>query len=294
MSALSQPLVWFITGTSAGFGSILAKTALARGDRVIASARSLDKIKHLESDNCRTLQLDVTDTEEAIKASAKEAIDFWGRVDVVVNNAGIGAPGIAEEVGAAGFLKQFQTNFFGAINVTNAFLPYMRAAKSGTVVFIGSRHAWMTRNPTLRPYNSSKAALHAYAETLQNEIKQFGIRVFIAQPGAHRTDVITTSISNNLTREKIPDYEDMRAALAARYWKQNGMQPGDPEKAMSAVVDVVRGEGVAEGRTMPLWLVLGTDAEQDLRDFCADRLKNLDEWQDVTRGCAVNGEFVLV
>ncbi|KAI0693918.1 short-chain oxidoreductase [Cytidiella melzeri] len=291
---MSQPLVWLITGASAGFGTHLTKIILARGDRVIATARSQDKIIHLESAICKTLQIDVTDSEQAIHEKAKEAIGFWGRVDVVVNNAGVGAPGIAEEAGATGFMKQFQTNFFGAINVTNAFLPYMRAARSGTVVFIGSRHAWMTRNPTLAPYNSSKAALHAYAETLQHEIRQFGVRVLIAQPGAHRTNVITSSLANNLTREKIPDYEQLRQAIAARYAKQNGLQPGDPEKAMTAVVDVVRGEGVALGRPMPLWLVLGTDAEQDLRDYCADRLKNLDEWQDVTRSCAVSGDFVLV
>ena len=87
------------TGTSAGFGRILTRTVLARGDLVIASARSLDKIKHLESDTCKTLQLDVTDSEEAIKAKAVEALAVWGRIDVVVNNAGVGAPGIAEEVG---------------------------------------------------------------------------------------------------------------------------------------------------------------------------------------------------
>jgi hypothetical protein len=92
----------------------------------------------------------------------------------------------------------------------------------------------------------------------------------------------------------IPDYQQLREALAAKYAMQNGKQPGDPEKAMSAIVDVVRGEGMAAGRPMPLWLVLGTDAEQDLRDFCADRLKNLNEWQDVTRSCAVSGDYVLV
>ncbi|KAI0769489.1 hypothetical protein BC629DRAFT_1442182 [Irpex lacteus] len=342
-----QPLVWFITGASAGFGNILTRTILARGDRVIASARSLDKLKaklqdsapapfdgvdtntdnlrvDTHTDNLRTLQLDVTDSEDAIKAKAKEAVDVWGRVDVLVNNAGVGAPGIAEEVGAAGFLQQFRTNFFGAINVTNAFLPYMRAAKSGTIVFMGSRHAWMTRNPgidtwfvnlyihlivqeidmgTLGPYNSSKAALHAYAETLHNEIKQFNITILIAQPGAHRTDVITTSLSNILPpiHGSIADYTPLREAISARYGKQNGKQPGDPVKAMRAVVDVVRGEGVAEERVRkregerPLWLVLGTDAEADLREFCRNRMENLEEWVDVTRGCAADdGEAVLV
>ncbi|KAI0686880.1 hypothetical protein BC835DRAFT_1378069 [Cytidiella melzeri] len=293
-TSMTKTMVWFITGASAGFGSHLTKIILARGDRVVATARSQDKIAHLESTNCRTLQLDITDNEEVIKGKAKEAIGFWGRVDVVVNNAGVGALGIAEEAGSAGFIKQFQTNFFGTINITNAFLPYMRAANSGTVVFIGSRSAWTTQNPTLALYSSSKAALHAYAETLQAETKQFGIRILIAQPGAHRTNAITTSLAKNFAKESIPDYEQMKEETVAKYGKQNGKQPGDPEKAMTAIVDVVKGEGIASGRPMPLWLVLGTDAEQGLRSYCMDRLKNLNEWQDVTRSCAVHGDFVLV
>ncbi|KAI0338156.1 NAD(P)-binding protein [Trametopsis cervina] len=287
MTEQSGSLVWLITGTSKGFGSHLTKIVLSRGDRVIASARSLDAIKHLESDRCRVMQLDITDDEEVIRAKAKEATQIWGRVDVLVNNAGIGAAGIAEEAGASGFSKIFQVNFFSAITVTNAFLPYMRAAKSGIVVFMGSRHAWMTRNPLAAPYNASKAALHAYAETLQQEIRQFGIRILIAQPGAHRTDVIPTSLSNVIVQKTIPAYEPLRLAGKEVYAKMHGKQPGDPEKAMVALVDVVRGEGQAQGRPMPLWLVLGEDAEQNLRDFCAERIKNLDEWQETTRSCTI-------
>ncbi len=134
----------------------------------------------------------------------------------------------------------------------------------------------------------------AYAEALSTEIAQFGIHILIAQPGAHRTDVITSSRSNILQDKRIPDYETMREGGLARYANQNGKQPGDPHKAMEALVDVVRGEGKAAGRPLPLWLVLGKDAEEDLRQSCVERLKNLDEWQDITRSTSVDDEASVV
>ena len=119
--------------------------------------------------------------------------------------------------------------------------------------------------------------------------------MLIAQPGAHRTNIVIAAERNNVTRDTIPDYDAMRIKGAEKYKAQNGKQPGDPEKAMLALADVVRGEGVAEGKEMPLWLVLGTDAEQNLRDYMAERLQNLDEWVDVTRSTTFPGkDFVLV
>lgn len=130
---------------------------------------------------------------------------------------------------------------------------------------------------------------------MKNEVAQFGIRVLLAQPGAHRTNIVTASEGNNVTKELIPDYDAMRMQGFEKYKLQNGKQPGDPEKAMLALADVVRGEGLAEGKEMPLWLVLGTDAEQNLRDYMAERLQNLDEWVDVTRSTTFPGkDFVLV
>ncbi|KIP07376.1 hypothetical protein PHLGIDRAFT_118145 [Phlebiopsis gigantea 11061_1 CR5-6] len=290
---MSPQLVWLITGTSSGFGEALTKVALARGDRVIATARSVEKIKHLEGPTCKTLQLDVTHDFDRIQAVAKEAVASWGRVDVLVNNAGVGAPGLTEEAGAAGYQKAFATNLFGAINVTNAFIPYMRDAKSGTIVLVGSRHAWRSQVPLMGSYASSKAALHAWGEALSAEVKIFGIRVLIVQPGAHRTDMVSNAEANPISSKSLPFYDGMKKAVTAIYKGMDGKQPNDASKAMTAVVDVVRGEGLAEGKTMPLWLVLGQDAEDDLRENFRVRLQNLDEWKDVTRSVLiVSGEAV--
>ena len=135
----------------------------------------------------------------------------------------------------------------------------------------------------------------AYAEAMSTEVAQFGIRVLIVQPGAHRTDVITTARDNILTQTEIDDYREMRERGFARYANQNGKQPGDAMKAMTAVADVVRGEGSAAGKPWPLWLVLGRDAEQDFRNHIVQRLQNLDEWADVTRSTTVDdGNVVFI
>ena len=128
---------------------------------------------------------------------------------------------------------------------------------------------------------------------MSTEVSMFGIRTLIVQPGAHRTDVITSSQANTLLFHPIEDYRSLRENGIARYAKQNGKQPGDPYKAMNAVADVVRGEGTAKGRPWPLWLVLGKDAEEDLRNSCVQRLKNLDAWQDVARSTTVDDENVV-
>lgn len=161
-------------------------------------------------------------------------------------------------------------------------------------------------------YASSKAAVHgecvlsdisilsdtkqilAYGEALSTEVAQFNIRVLLVQPGAHRTQVITTGQANSPSQTKIADYEKMREGAIARYANQNGKQPGDAEKAMRAVVDVVRGEGKAAGKPWPLWLVLGKDAEEDLRAHCKERLRNLDEWSEITRSTTVDSDDVVL
>ena len=113
------------------------------------------------------------------------------------------------------------------------------------------------------------------------------------QPGAHRTEVITSAQQNVVAERRIDDYAKMREAGASRYANQNGKQPGDPEKAMKALIDVVRGEGLAAGKAWPLWLVLGRDAEEDLRNSCVQKLQNLDEWAEVTRSTTVDDENVV-
>ncbi|KAG2095146.1 uncharacterized protein F5147DRAFT_747773 [Suillus discolor] len=279
---MADPKVWLITGTSSGFGRRLVSIVLERGDRVVAAARSLQKIQDFpQSPNLHLLELDVTSGTTVIKERVDEAAKVWGRIDVLVNNAGVVLLGILEECGVDILTRQFRPNVCGVLDVTNAALPYMRERKSGTVVIIGSRSAW---KPEIKvsAYASSKAAVRAMSETLAVELAPFNIRVLIVEPGAFRTEHIYRNKLDTWTNP-IPDHDETRAEMLVRYKAIPGRQPGDPIKAMKLVADVVRGEGVAAGREWPLYLVLGEDAEQDVRNKCMMMLKHLDEWQDAIR-----------
>ncbi|KAJ7882629.1 hypothetical protein B0H14DRAFT_2339907, partial [Mycena olivaceomarginata] len=209
----------------------------------------------------------------------------WGRIDVLVNNAGYGAKGVLEEAGCVICV----TNVFGALDMTTAVLPYMRKEKSGTIVMLGSRTSWRPEN-TVCPsaaalrllLASSKAALRVFSETLASEVAVFSIRVLIIEPAAFRTGAL---ISNPMyTGNPLPAYDAMRAAAIDRYkWTQENVT-GDPAKAMEAVVDVVRGEGKAAGRPWSLYLVLGDVGVSGVTEKC-DTIKNVVErWRDVSTG----------
>ncbi|OAX35350.1 NAD(P)-binding protein [Rhizopogon vinicolor AM-OR11-026] len=278
---ISDPNVWLITGTSTGFGRRLVSLVLERGDRVIATARSVQRIQDIpQSPNLHLLELDVDSGTDVIKQRVNEAAKVWGRIDVLVNNAGIGWPGLLEECGTELMMKQFRTNFFGVLDVTNAALPYMRERRSGTIVIIGSRSAWRPELKVIhRPSTKNTTAM---GETLAVEVAPFNIRVLIVEPGAFRTENIYINKFDTWTNP-IPDYDDIRASANAMWGSIHGKQPGDPVKAMKIIVDVVKGEGVAVGREWPLYLILGEDAERDVRNKCAKILGHLDEWQDVIR-----------
>ncbi|KAJ7884199.1 hypothetical protein B0H14DRAFT_2339192, partial [Mycena olivaceomarginata] len=208
----------------------------------------------------------------------------WGRIDVLVNNAGYGAKGVLEEAGCV-----ICTNVFGALDMTTAVLPYMRKEKSGTIVMLGSRTSWRPENTVLRRLlrlllASSKAALPVFSETLASEVAQFSIRVLIIEPAAFRTGAL---ISNPMyTGNPLPAYDAMRAAAIDGYkWTQENVT-GDPAKAMEAVVDVVRGEGKAAGRPWSLYLVLGDVGVSGVTEKC-DTIKNVvlvERWRDVSTG----------
>ncbi|KAJ7182745.1 hypothetical protein C8R43DRAFT_967969 [Mycena crocata] len=283
--AESTPLVWLITGTSSGFGNCLVASVLARGDRVIATTRSLETIKHWENTpNVSIRQLDVTSGAEAIAAIVAEAASIWGRLDVVVNNAGAGFPSLLEEGGSEQLRKQFAVNVYGVLDTTTACLPYLRAQKSGTIVMVGSRSVWKPEIPGLGLYAASKAAVHSLAETLTVEVAPLGVRVLLIEPGASRTEAYSQATQRYHMQNVIADYDAMRALSMERFGAVGGKEKGDPAKAMEAVVDVVRGEGVARGRPWPGRLVLGEDAESDVRAKCKKVLDGMDEWSDVVRG----------
>jgi len=277
----TRPQVWLITGCSSGFGRRLVISALARGDRVIATARAVDDIKIPSSPNLNVLQLDVTADFEVIKAKLDQAAEIWGHIDVLVNNAGAGYLGMLEE-GRSGLLeKQFKVNVMGTLDVTSAALPHLRASKSATLVILGSRSAYTTERAGLGFYSASKAAVHSLGETLSVELAPFAIKVLIVSPGAFKTEGIYRQ--SFFTSNSIPAYDELRNLAMERFSAVPGTQKGDPDKAMETVVDVVKGEGKAKGRRWPLYLALGDDAEEGIRQKSNKLLRHVDEWRDVIK-----------
>lgn len=275
--------VWLITGTSSGMGRSLVKAALERNDKVIATARVLEQIQDLrtlaDSSRLYLMQLDITDSQEVINSKVTEAIDVWGRIDVLVNNAGTGVKMILEEGGVEGIIRQFKTNVFGVMAVTYAVLPHMRRRESGTIVITGSRSAFANEFPSVGTYAASKAAVHTLGESLATELRPFSIRVLILQPGSFRTDCI---MYPNFAEKKIKDYQEVDQKTRAYFGTLNGKQPNDPDRGMDIVVDVVRGEGRAAGKPFPLWLALGADAVRDIRAKTNRIIESLDVYQDLS------------
>ncbi|KAK7044581.1 putative oxidoreductase YusZ [Favolaschia claudopus] len=278
-----SPKVWLITGASSGLGRSLVDSVLARGDRVIATSRILGPILHLNgtNDNLRLLQLDITAGVDVLRSIIKEAVGLWGRIDVLVNNGGSCYLGILEEGGSDLLRKQYEVNVFGLVDVTNACLPYLRAQHEGTIVIIGSRSAW-TCETIATMYGSSKAAVHAIAETWTVELAQFNIRVLLVEPSAFRTRAVRIPDNYNLSNS-ITAYDTTRELNLQWYAGWDGNQVGDPDKAMEAVVDVVRGEGAANGKPWPRYLALGKDADRDIRAKCKIMADHLDEWSEVVK-----------
>ncbi|THH33324.1 hypothetical protein EUX98_g847 [Antrodiella citrinella] len=268
-------LVWLITGASSILARRLIDSLLARGDKIIATGRSTDKLQDLpKSDRLRIMQLDVTDGLSALKLRMEEAIQLFGRINVLVNNAGISVKAIVEEGGSDKLKKQFDTNVYGLLDVTNAVLPHMRSRRSGTIVLIGSRSSWRTEIPTVFEYSTSKAAVRVIGETLSVEIAPFSIRVLIVEPADFLTNgsVKTPVYEDN----KISDYDEQRKTAKHRI---EVIEPkNDPAKGMEILADVVRGEGKAAGKKWPLYLPLGPEAEQGIREKMKLLQDVLDEW----------------
>ncbi|KAJ7445656.1 hypothetical protein FB451DRAFT_1148737 [Mycena latifolia] len=282
---MHAPNVWLITGASGGFGKCLVKSVLARGDRVIATARSVDKMRDLpRTDRIRLLQLDVTAGAPALKDIIAAAIAFWGRIDVLVNNAGCGAKGLVEEAG--------RMNVFGTLDATTAVLPYMRAERSGIIVMIGSRTSWRpeltVRSPHLHVLNHEFTHHSVPVPRRSRELGPFGIRMVIVEPAAFRTDaLVSLGVS---TDHPIPDYDTMRAAAIQRYKDSYRALRGDPAKAMETVVDVVRGEGAAAGKPWPLYLVLGDVGVSGVTEKCKRVTHLLEEWKELSTGLDIDPE----
>lgn len=235
--------VWFITGASSGFGAELAKAAIERGDQVVATfrkaAQASDFTMAYQGKGLGVL-LDVTQPAQ-IEAGVQRALQQFGRIDVLVNNAGYGTIGAVEEFSMEEIREQFETNFFGAVALTKAVLPLMREQKSGHILAISSA-AGFKATGGFGVYNASKFALEGFNEALAQEVGPFGIKVTIVQPGPFRTQFAGSSVKLAATR--MDEYKTTPVAQMYHYISRiDGRQEGDPVKGANAIVDFVHGEG---------------------------------------------------
>jgi|SRR6185437_17097388 len=263
--------VWFITGSSRGFGRQFVQAALERGDRVAATARSTHSLADLagaHGDAILPLSLDVTD-KAAVDQVVKRAHEHFGRLDIVVNNAGYGMFGTVEETTEQQVRDQMETNFFGALWVTQAALPLLRARGAGHIVQISSVGG-VTAFPNLGVYNASKWALEALSEALAQEVAAFGIKVTLVEPGGFATD---WGGSSAVFAEPMPVYHGLREALAA-YWRD--VEPGDPAATGAALLKIV------DADNPPLRVFFGTGPLPMVQQTYAERLKIWEEWSEVS------------
>jgi NAD(P)-dependent dehydrogenase (short-subunit alcohol dehydrogenase family) len=263
--------VWFITGTSTGFGRKLAEAVLAKGDRVVATARKEKTVADLERQNpyrVRAVRLDVTDLLQ-VKAAVQAAIDAFGRIDVLVNNAGYGLLGAVEEVSDAQIRQQFETNLFGLLNVTRAVLPLLRKQKSGHILNVTSVGGQVSF-PTFGMYHGTKYAIEGISESLAKEVAPFGIKVTIVEPGGFKTDFATRSLER---AERIPAYQPLYDALLKVF---ESAAYGDPARAAQAMIQIV------EAGEPPLRLALGADALDFIRAKLNSELEEYARWEPLT------------
>ncbi|MGW5723663.1 oxidoreductase [Amycolatopsis sp. NPDC003865] len=262
--------VWFITGASRGFGRALTEAALAAGDQVVAATRNPDGA--VRDGSRLDVRLDVTDPAQAEKA-VTAAIDRFGRIDVLVNNAGYGLFGAVEEASDADVRALFDTNVFGLLNVTRAALPAMRARQSGYVLNVSSS-AGFASGAGRGLYSASKFAVEGLSEALRAELAPHGIRVTIVEPGSFRTGFLTET-SRRRTAATLPAYAGTVGALQTAIARGDGRQPGDPAKAVAAI------RAVVASAQPPLRLPLGADCVQLVEAKLAEVDGELARWREL-------------
>jgi NAD(P)-dependent dehydrogenase (short-subunit alcohol dehydrogenase family) len=267
--------VWLITGCSTGFGREIALAALAAGARVVVTARREETVADICArypDRARAAALDVTDAGRCRELVA-EVIAQEGQLDVLVNNAGYGYVAAIEEGEERAVRELFETNFFGALNMTRAVLPHMRARRSGRIIN-NSSQAGLMANPGTGYYSASKYALEGLMEALGKEVAPFNIFVTSVQPGAFRTDWAGRSMQRSPAQ--IADYADHVGNRLDMIAAMDGEQPGDPVRGAQAFVMLATCE------RPPAQLLLGAGVLATYRDKLRDQLAGLDEWEAVT------------
>lgn len=266
---------WFITGASRGFGALIAEKALAKGDRVIATARNPKAILERFGDqpNLLAVTLDVTDEAQAHHA-ASEAIAQFGRIDILVNNAGYGLLGAVEEASGAEIEALYRTNVFGLLAVTRAVLPHMRRQRSGRILNFSSVGGYRS-GPGFGVYCSTKFAVEGLTEALADELKPLGIHVTAIEPGYFRTDFLD-STSLSVSPIEIEDYAATAGAVRAKAKAISHNQPGNPDRLAEVVIEL------ADAAELPVRLPLGSDTVAALRAKHQSDAEILERWHSVS------------
>lgn len=268
--------VWLVTGASRGIGAKIVAAALANGDAVVATARDASTIVQRFGDQPGLLAATLDVTNEAQGAAvAKAAIEHFGRIDVLINNAGFGLLGAVEEASSDEIKRLYETNVFGLLNVTRGVLPYMRAARSGHVINISSVGGYQSA-PGYGVYCSTKFAVEALSEALYGELAPLGVNVTVVEPGYFRTDFLDT---NSLVEspETIADYAPTAGEVRKLAKAVNQQQPGDPEKLALAMITLV------EAKNPPLRLPLGTDSVRYIEAKNAFVSDELNTWRALSQ-----------
>lgn len=269
--------VWFITGCSTGFGREMATQLLEKGERVVVTARDASKVEDLVAlnpENALAVALDVTDGAQ-VKESVEKAIEHFGTIDVLVNNAGFGYFGSIEESEEAEVRRMFEANFWGLSAMTRAVLPTMRENRSGTIVNISSVGGFVG-NPSVGYYNATKFAVSGFSEALKKEVEPLGIKVLLVMPSGFRTD--WAGRSANDAPSTIADYQETADKNKDTIRGLSGKQAGDPVRGVKAIIDAV------ENRESPFNLLLGKAALRGARMRIEGLTKDFDANEAITEG----------
>ena len=273
--------VWFITGAGRGMGVDIAKAALAAGHAVVATGRDTKKVSSAigEHNDLLAVKLDVTSLDDA-KDAARAAVDRFGRIDVLVNNAGNFNAGFFEELSPEEFRTQIETTFFGPVNVTRAALPVMRAQQSGLIVTISST-AGLQGGEFLTAYAASKFGVEGWMESLAPEVAPFGIRTMLVEPGFFRTELLTPE-STKYAASSIEDYAERTEQTVTAWKAMNGQQGGDPAKLADALVHLAGQE------EPPLRFAAGADAVAAFERRAKTLLAQANAYRDLSSSLAIH------
>ena len=274
--------VWLITGSSTGFGRSLTEAVLKHGHRVVATARKPEQLSDLVDrypETAKAVRLDVTNSQE-VRDAVNSALEAFGSIYVLVNNAGYGAVGALEEVSEEAIQRQYATNVFGALNTIRAVLPFMRQRRSGHILNLSSVGGFVSFAGS-GIYCSTKFALEGLSEALSKEVAPLGIKVTIIEPGAFRTDFNGRSLAT--PEHLIEDYASTSGEFLKSFQENDGKQPGDPDKAALAMIQAV------ESDNPPLRLALGADAIHIIEEKLESVKAELEAWKQVGINTAFEG-----